>query len=124
MSVAEAPRASPHDALPALDQQLAGRLLEIESVDEAWTRGRAAVERAEIGRQREDALSGIVALRNRIVTARAVGSSLGPPAPRLLAAAASRRSGGPGAGVKPETALPDPTQSKSQAPSESVVMMV
>ncbi len=40
-------------------------------LDEAWPRGRTAIKRAEIGRQRGDALAGIVALRDRIVTARA-----------------------------------------------------
>jgi len=57
--------------LPALEQRLVDRLLEFERLDEAWPRGRTAIERAEIGRQREDALSGIAALRDRIVTARA-----------------------------------------------------
>ena len=57
------------ETLPALEQRLVDRLLEFERLDEAWPRGRTAIERAEIGRQREDALSGIVALRDRIVTA-------------------------------------------------------
>ena len=43
--------------------------LDFERLDAAWPRGRTA-ERAEIGRQREDPLSGILA-RDRIVTARA-----------------------------------------------------
>ncbi len=55
----------PSETLPALDWRLAERL------DAAWPRGRIAIERAEIGRHREDALSGIVALRQRIATARA-----------------------------------------------------
>ena len=52
-------------------QRLAERLLYFERLDEAWPHGHTAIERAEIGRHREDALSGIVALRDRIVTARA-----------------------------------------------------
>ena len=55
----------PSETLPALDWRLAERL------DAAWPRGRIAIERAEIGRYREDALSGIVALRDRIATRRA-----------------------------------------------------
>ena len=54
-----------------LEQHLAARLLALERLDEAWPRGRTAIERAEIGRQREDVRSGAVALRDRIVTARA-----------------------------------------------------
>ena len=61
----------PTESLPALEQYLTERLLAFELLDAAWPKGRTAVERAEIGRQREDALSEIVALRNRIVTARA-----------------------------------------------------
>jgi hypothetical protein len=56
---------------PALEQRLAERLLDFERLDEAWPRGRTAIERAEIGRQREDALSGIVTLRDRIARGRA-----------------------------------------------------
>ncbi len=37
----------------------------------AWPHAPHVLDRAEIGRHREDALSGIVALRDRIVTARA-----------------------------------------------------
>ena len=44
------------ETLPALDWRLAERL------DAAWPRGRSAIERAEIGRQRKDALPGIEAL--------------------------------------------------------------
>ncbi len=61
----------PSETLPVLEQQLTGRLLNFERLDEAWPRGRTALERAEIGRQREDVRSGAVALRDRIVTARA-----------------------------------------------------
>ncbi len=50
------------ETLPVLDQRLAGRLLAFERLDEAWPCGRTAIERAEIGRQRGNALSGIEAL--------------------------------------------------------------
>ncbi len=53
------------ETLPVLEQRLTKRLLAFERLDEAWPRGRTAIERAETGRQREDALSGIVALRDR-----------------------------------------------------------
>ncbi len=46
--------------LVALEQHLAARLLALERLDEAWPSGRTAIERADTGRQREDALSGIV----------------------------------------------------------------
>ena len=59
------------ETLPALESCLAERLLDFDFLDEVWPRGRTAIERAGIGLQREDALSGIVALRDRIVTARA-----------------------------------------------------
>ncbi len=62
---------APSETLVALEQRLAERLLDFERLYETWPRGRTAIERAEIGRHREDALSGIVALRDRIVTARA-----------------------------------------------------
>ncbi len=45
-------RAYPSETLPALEQRLTERLLAFERLDEAWPRGRTAVERAEIGRQR------------------------------------------------------------------------
>ncbi len=62
----------PSETLAALEHRLDERLLAFEHLDEAWPRGRTAIERAEIGRQRDlEALSGIVALRDRIVTARA-----------------------------------------------------
>ncbi len=57
-------------ALPVLEQRLTEHLLDFERLDEAWPRGRTAIEQAEIGRQREDALSGIVALWDGIVTGR------------------------------------------------------
>ncbi len=63
--------APPSETLVALEHQLAERLLAFETMDAAWPKGRTAIERAEIGRQREDVRSGAVALRDRIVTARA-----------------------------------------------------
>ena len=57
------------ESLPVLEQRLAERLLDFERLDEACPRGRSAIERAEIGRQRKDALSKVAALRGRIVTA-------------------------------------------------------
>ncbi len=59
----------PSETLPVLEQQLAERLLAFETMDAAWPRGRTAIERAEIGRQRGNALSKVAALRGRIVTA-------------------------------------------------------
>ncbi len=41
------------ETLVALEHQLAERLLDFERLDEAWPRGRTAIERAEIGRQQE-----------------------------------------------------------------------
>ncbi len=55
----------PSETRPVLEQQLTERLLAFERLDEAWPLGRTAVERAEIGQQREDARSGAVALRDR-----------------------------------------------------------
>ncbi len=40
----------PSETLPVLEQQLAERLLAFERLDEAWPRGRTAIERAELGR--------------------------------------------------------------------------
>ncbi len=62
---------APSESLVTLEQGPAERLLAFELLDEAWPRGRSAIERAEIGREREDALSEIVTLRRHIATARA-----------------------------------------------------
>ncbi len=62
---------APTETLPVLEQHLAERPLAFERLGEAWPRGRTAIKRAEIGQHREDALSGIVTLRDRIVTTRA-----------------------------------------------------
>ncbi len=42
----------PSESLVDLEQRLAERLLTFERLDAAWPRGRTAIERAEIGRQR------------------------------------------------------------------------
>ena len=55
----------------ALEQQLVDSLLKFERLDDAWPCGQTALERAEIGRRREEALSEIVTLHQRIVTGRA-----------------------------------------------------
>ena len=57
--------------LPVLELRLTDVLLDFERLDEAWPKGRGAVERARTGRQREDALSEIVTLHQRIVAGRA-----------------------------------------------------
>ena len=50
------------ETLVSLEQRLTERLLNFERLDEAWPRGRTALERAYIGLQRGNALSGIEAL--------------------------------------------------------------
>ncbi len=62
---------APSESPAALEHQLAERLPEFERLDAAWPKGCTAVERAEIGREREEALSEIAALRGRIATGRA-----------------------------------------------------
>lgn len=66
-----APMPDRSESLVALEQRLAERLLEFEYLDAAWPKGHTAVERARIGRFREDALSEIVVLQDRIVRGRA-----------------------------------------------------
>ncbi len=61
----------PSETLPVLEQRLTERLLAFETMDAAWPKGRTAIERAEIGREREEALYEIAALRQRIATGRA-----------------------------------------------------
>ena len=62
---------TPSESPAVLEHQLAERLLAFEILDTAWPKGRTALERAEIGRRREDALSQIVTLHRRIVAGRA-----------------------------------------------------
>ena len=71
VALCEAPLPVPSETLPVLEQRLAERLLAFEHLDAAWPKGRTAIDRTEIGRQREDALSGIVFLRDLIITVRA-----------------------------------------------------
>ena len=65
---------------------LTDRLLAFEHLDEAWPKGRTAIERADLGRRREDALSKIATLRNRIARGRA--ATLADPLAALLASRA------------------------------------
>ena len=62
---------TPSESLVSLEHQLAAALLRFETLDAAWARGRTALDRAEIGRRREEALSEVAALRQRIATGRA-----------------------------------------------------
>ncbi len=45
---------APSGHLVDLEQSLIERLLDFDRLDEAWPRGRAAIERAEIGRRLHD----------------------------------------------------------------------
>ncbi len=62
---------APTESLVALESRLAEALLAFETLDTAWPKGRTAIERARIGRRREDALSEIMVLRHSIATGRA-----------------------------------------------------
>ncbi len=46
---------APSESLPVLDELLTERLLEFERLDTAWPKGRTAIERTRIGRERETA---------------------------------------------------------------------
>ncbi len=59
------------ETLVALEHQLTAALIWFETLDAAWPKGRTAIERARIGRRREDALSEIMTVRQRIATGRA-----------------------------------------------------
>ena len=61
----------PAESPAALELRLTDVLLDFERLDDAWPKGATAVERAQIGRRREDALSEIVVLHQRIVAGRA-----------------------------------------------------
>ncbi len=63
----------PSDTLPALEQRLAERLLDFETVAAAWPKGRTAIARAEIGREREEALYEIASLRQPCCPPRGLG---------------------------------------------------
>ena len=58
------------ETLGALEKQHAERLLASELLDEAWPHGLTTIERAEIGRQRDEALAEIEALQERITSNR------------------------------------------------------
>lgn len=60
------------ETLPALEQRLAERLLAFERHDAAWPHVPYVLDRARIGQQRDDTLSEISRLQQRIVTAQAV----------------------------------------------------
>ncbi len=62
---------APSESFVALEHQFAAGLIRFDELDEAWPHGRTALERAQIGRQRKEALCEIVTLRQRIVTGRA-----------------------------------------------------
>ncbi len=62
---------APSESPVALESRLTDRLLDFERLDAAWPKGATAIERARIGREREEALSDICALRQRIAGARA-----------------------------------------------------
>ncbi len=53
---------------PALDQRLAERPLDFDLLDEAWPHGFTAIERGDVGRQRNGVLAEIAALQERIAT--------------------------------------------------------
>ncbi len=59
---------APSETLVALEQRLTERLLAFERLGEAWPHGHTALERADVGRQRNGVLVGIVALQERIAT--------------------------------------------------------
>ncbi len=58
----------PSETLPILEQRFAEHLLAFVLLDKAWPRGRTAIARAEIGRQRNGVLAEIAALQERIAT--------------------------------------------------------
>ncbi len=53
VALCEAPMPAPAEALVVLEEQLAAALVRFDGLDEAWPRGRTAIKRPEIGRQRE-----------------------------------------------------------------------
>ncbi len=56
------------ETLPALEQRLAERLLAFVLLDKVWPHGLTALERADVGRQRNGVLVEIAALQERIAT--------------------------------------------------------
>lgn len=61
----------PAERPAVLEERLTAALLGFDRLDDAWPKGATAVERAEIGRRREEALSEIVTLHQRIVAGHA-----------------------------------------------------
>ncbi len=56
------------ETLPAFEQRRAERLLAFVLLDKAWPHGHTAIERADVGRQRNGVLVEIAALQKRIAT--------------------------------------------------------
>ena len=54
------------ESLPSLEQRLAEHFLAFTFLNKSWPHGHTAIERAEIGRQRNRALAKIAALQERI----------------------------------------------------------
>ena len=65
------PMPTPAESPVDLEFRLTDSLLDFERLDAAWPKGATAIERARIGREREEALAEILALRSRIATAHA-----------------------------------------------------
>ncbi len=58
----------PSETLPVLEQRFAEHLLAFVLLDKAWPHGHTAIERADVGRQRNGVLAEIAALQERIAT--------------------------------------------------------
>ncbi len=58
----------PSETLPILEQRFAEHLLAFVLLDKAWPHGHTAIERADVGRQRNGVLVEIAALQKRIAT--------------------------------------------------------
>ena len=61
-----APMSETPENLPSLEQRLAEHFLAFTLLNKSWPHGHTAIERAEIGRQRNRALAKILALQERI----------------------------------------------------------
>jgi hypothetical protein len=58
----------PSETLPILEQRFTEHPLAFVLLDKAWPHGHTAIERADVGRQRNGVLAKIVALQERIAT--------------------------------------------------------
>ena len=58
----------PSKTLPTLEQRFAEHLLAFVLLDKAWPHGLTAIERGDVGRQRNGVLAEIAALQGRIVS--------------------------------------------------------